>query len=259
MFGALRPSLGVAFIFLLPVSVFAQGTIAGTIRNTSGGVLPGVAVEAASPVLIEKVRTALSDDSGQYRIENLRPGVYIVRFVLAGFSTVVREGVELTGSLTATINADLRVGELEETLTVVGETPVVDLQSAQRETVMNNEFIKAIPTAGSYNSLLVLVPGLFGGQQDVATGPCNSCTFSAHGTVLSSARANRDGRLLQHGSPKSARSSISDRRTLSVWTSTGTRLRHWSRAETTTRMRASKELCLCARASCSWVCLASFP
>jgi len=181
---------------LLPSSGYAQAAIAGVVRDASGGVLPGVTVEASSPALIEKVRTAVSDGTGQYRIEDLRPGAYTVRFTLGGFSTVSREGVELTGSATATISIDMRVGAVEETITVTGETPVVDTQGARRQTVLTNEVINAIPSAGSYNSLLVLVPGVFGGQQDVASGPCNSCTFSAHGTLLSGGRANTEARLL---------------------------------------------------------------
>jgi hypothetical protein len=188
-------------ILLVSTSAWAQGSIAGVVRDTSGAVLPGVTVEASSPALIEKTRAAVSDDAGQYRIENLRPGLYTVRFVLAGFNTFSREGVELSGSATVSINADMRVGSIEETVTVTGESPVVDLQSAERQAVLTNEVIKAIPTAGSYNTLLVLVPALLGGQQDVGTGPCNSCTFSAHGTMLSLGgnRANTDGRLLVDG------------------------------------------------------------
>ena len=188
-------------ILAAPVAVHAQASIAGTVKDTSGALLPGVTVEASSPALIEKIRTAVSDGTGQYRIENLRPGLYTVKFVLTGFSAVSREGVELSGSATVSVNADLRVGSLEETVTVTGESPVVDLQSAQRQTVLTNDVIKAIPTAGSYNALLVLVPALLGGQQDVSTGPCNSCTFSAHGTLLSLGgnRANTDGRLLVDG------------------------------------------------------------
>ena len=192
---------GFAAVLLIPASLYAQASIAGIVRDTSGAILPGVTVEASSPALIEKVRSGVSDGTGQYRIENLRPGLYSVQFTLAGFNVVVREGIELTGSMTATVNAELRVGSLEETITVTGESPVVDLQSAQRQTVLTNEIIKAIPTAGSYNALLVLVPGVLGGQQDVAGGPCNSCTFSAHGTMLSLGgnRANTDGRLLVDG------------------------------------------------------------
>ena len=200
--GRVCAATSVALLILLaPAVVWAQASIAGTVKDTSGALLPGVTVEASSPALIEKVRTAVSDGTGQYRIENLRPGVYTVRFVLTGFSTVSREGVEVSGSATVSINADMRVGSLEETISVTGESPVVDLQSAERETVLTNDVIKAIPTAGSYNALLVLVPALLGGQQDVSTGPCNSCTFSAHGTLLSLGgnRANTDGRLLVDG------------------------------------------------------------
>src|SRR5688500_9028353 len=164
------PATAAFVILLAPAVVWAQATITGTVKDTSGAVLPGVTVEASSPALIEKTRSAVSDGTGQYRIENLRPGVYSVRFVLEGFSTISREGVELSGSATVNVNADLRVGSLQETVTVTGESPVVDTQSSQRQTVLTNEVIKAIPTAGSYNALLVLVPGLFGGQQDVSTG-----------------------------------------------------------------------------------------
>src|SRR5262249_6077146 len=111
------------------------------------------------------------------------------------------EGLELSGFATATVNADLKVGSVAETITVTADSPIVDLQSAQRQSVLTSEVIKAIPTSGSYNALLVLVPGILGGQQDVASGPCNSCTFSAHGTMLSLSgnRANTDGRLLVDG------------------------------------------------------------
>src|SRR5881628_2285778 len=105
----------------LPTIAFAQASLAGVARDTSGAVLPGVTVEAASPALIERVRTAVTDNSGQYRIENLRPGAYSVTFTLQGFAVVKREGVELSGSATATVNADMRVGGLEETVTVTGE------------------------------------------------------------------------------------------------------------------------------------------
>ena len=196
---AARLALVAALLVLLPSLALAQSSLAGVVRDDSGAVLPGVTVEASSPVLIEKVRSAVSDGSGQYRIENLRPGTYSVRFALSGFNAVLREGVELTGTQTTNISVELKVGSLEETITVTGETPVVDVQSSQRQTVLTSEVINAIPTAGSYNSLLVLVPGVFGGQQDVSTGPCNSCTFSAHGTLLSGGRANSEARLLVEG------------------------------------------------------------
>src|SRR5512138_1247117 len=121
---------------LVPTLVHAQAVIAGTIKDASGAVLPGVTVEASSPALIEKVRSAVSDGTGQYRIEDLRPGTYKVTFTLPGFSTFQREGIELTGSFTATVNADMRVGALQETVTVTGESPIVDTQSARRETTL---------------------------------------------------------------------------------------------------------------------------
>src|SRR5262245_49152993 len=102
-----------------------SGGIAGLVRDTSGAVLPGVTVEAASSALIEKVRAVVTDEQGQYKIFDLRPGTYAVTFTLPGFSTFRREGIELTTGFTATINADLRVGALEETITVSGQSPIV--------------------------------------------------------------------------------------------------------------------------------------
>src|SRR5262245_15417790 len=124
---------------LLPNVVHAQATIAGVIRDASAAVLPGVTVEASSPVLIEKTRTVVSDGTGQYRITDLLPGTYTVTFTLTGFSTVRREGIEVSGSGVITVNADLRVGALEETLTVTGQSPIVDTQSVRREVVLTNE------------------------------------------------------------------------------------------------------------------------
>src|SRR6185436_5627263 len=112
----------------LPAVAFAQASIAGVVRDTSGAVLPGVTVEAASPALIEKVRTVVTDGSGAYRIIELRPGTYTVTFSLAGFSTVKREGIMLEGTFVANVNAEMRVGAVEETITVTGSTPVVDTQ-----------------------------------------------------------------------------------------------------------------------------------
>src|SRR5690348_16206802 len=94
--------LALAFLLLLPALASAQATITGTARDISGAVLPGVTVEAASPALIERVRTVITDGTGQYRIVDLRPGTYVVTFTLPGFSTVKREGIELSGVFTAT-------------------------------------------------------------------------------------------------------------------------------------------------------------
>ena len=187
-----------ALIILIPAGARAQAVIAGSVRDTSGAVLPGVTVEASSPALIEKVRTSISDSSGQYRVEDLRPGVYKVTFTLPGFSTFEREGVELTGSFTATINAELRVGNLQETVTVTGESPIVDVSSARRQTVINNEVLKAIPTVRSYNALVVVVPGVVTNTNDVATGTATT-QFPIHGGRNNEGRMTIDG--LNVGNP----------------------------------------------------------
>src|SRR5688572_5776126 len=127
---AQRSAASLVFLLLLPSAVFAQAAITGVVRDASGAVLPGVTVEAASPVLIEKVRSVLTDGTGQYRIVDLRPGTYSVTFTLPGFTTAKRDGVELRGDFVASVGADLRVGSLEETVTVTGASPIVDVQSA---------------------------------------------------------------------------------------------------------------------------------
>src|SRR5262245_37268745 len=121
---------------LLPRMGYAQATLAGVVKDASGAVLPGVTVEAASPVLIEKARNAVTDGTGQYRITELPPGLYTLTFTLAGFNVVKREGIEVSGSGVFAINIDLRVGAVAETITVTGETPVVDTQSARRQAVL---------------------------------------------------------------------------------------------------------------------------
>lgn len=161
--------VSIAFLWLLmtPAAASAQASIAGQVKDASGAVLPGVTVEAASPVLIEKVRTVVTDGTGQYRIVDLRPGSYTVTFTLAGFNTIKREGIELTGSFTAAVDVDMRVGALEETITVTGETPIVDVRSATRQQVMDHDIIDAIPANRSPFALGVLIPGVASGSQDV--------------------------------------------------------------------------------------------
>src|SRR6187200_2658496 len=147
-------------VLLLPAGAYAQGAITGVVKDASGGVLPGVTVEAASPVLIEKVRSVVSDDSGQYRIVDLRPGTYTVTFSLPGFSSVKREGIELSGSFVATVNGDLKVGALEETITVTGETPIVDVQSAKTQQTVSKDIIAAIPSSRNAGGIQALIPGM---------------------------------------------------------------------------------------------------
>src|SRR3982750_2769255 len=120
----------VGVLLLVPGTARAQSAIAGIVKDTSGAVLPGVSVEAASDVLIEKARTVATDGAGQYKIVDLRPGVYTVTFSLSGFQTVKRQAVDLPTDFTATINAEMRVGALEESVTVSAASPVVDVQNA---------------------------------------------------------------------------------------------------------------------------------
>src|SRR4029077_19811872 len=125
--------------------------------------------EAASPVLIEKVRSVISDATGQYRIVNLLPGTYSVTFTLPGFSTVKRDGIELSGTFVATINGELKVGALEETITVTGETPIVDVQSAKVQQTVSKEVLAAIPSARTASSIQSLIPGLTGINNSAAS------------------------------------------------------------------------------------------
>lgn len=142
--------------------VFAQqnASIAGVVTDGSGAVLPGVTVEASSPALIEKVRTVVSDGTGQYRIVDLRPGSYAVTFTLPGFSTVRREGVELTVGFTAAINAELRVGAVEETVTVTGASPTVDIQNVNQIRVITKDLLDNIPTGRGFSNFAALIPGV---------------------------------------------------------------------------------------------------
>ncbi len=154
--------LGVVSLALLcaPETAFAQAAISGIVRDSSGAALPGVAVEASSPALIERSRTVITDSAGQYRIVDLRPGVYAVTFTLSGFKTIRREGILLEGSFTAPVNADLQLGALEETVTVTGESPVVDVVSNRQAVVVNREMLDAIPTATrSLQARAYLIPG----------------------------------------------------------------------------------------------------
>src|SRR6266699_1946935 len=135
MEGVIARRLALALLSLLAVPTMAAaqyGAISGTAKDTTGAVLPGVTVEAASPVLIEKVRTVVTDEQGRYNIVDLRPGVYRVTFTLPGFNTLVREGVALSSGFTAAVNADLPVGALQETVTVSGASPLVDTQNVRK-------------------------------------------------------------------------------------------------------------------------------
>jgi hypothetical protein len=174
--------------------VYAQASIIGTVKDTSGAVLPGVTVEAASPVLIEKVRTAVTDGNGIFQITELRPGTYTVTFSLTGFSTVKRDGVELRGDSITQLNVDLRVGGLEETVTVTGESPTVDVQSTTRQQVITRDVINTIPTGRNYTSLGQMITGVntTASDQGGALGdPMASLTI--HGSRTTDQRVMQNG------------------------------------------------------------------
>ena len=155
------PAMIAVCLLVAPLSAFAQG-IAGTVRDTSGAVLPGVTVEASSPALIEKTRSVVTDGGGQYNIVDLKPGTYTVVFSLPGFSTIQRAGIELTTGFTASINADLKVGSVEETITVTGASPVVDTQNSRSQVVLTRAVIDEIPTGRQIQNYAVLIPGVVG-------------------------------------------------------------------------------------------------
>ena len=184
-----------ACLVLLPTLAFAQASITGVVKDSSGAVLPGVTVEVASPVLIEKTREAVTDGSGLYRILDLRPGTYSVTFSLPGFTTVKREGIELTGSFIASINADMKVGGVAETITVSGETPIVDVQSVKRQTTLSNETLTTVPTARSWAATAVLIPGIViqaGTSADIQVTP-QMTVFGGAGGRANEGRMQVDG------------------------------------------------------------------
>src|SRR4051812_4925956 len=191
MRGAWKAVLIAAFV-LLPSLASAQGTLTGTVKDQSGAALPGVTVEAASPALIEKTRTAVTDSAGLYRIPGLNPGTYSLTFKLSGFNVVKREDIELSGTTTLTIPIELRVGAVQETVTVSGETPVVDLQNTQKETVLSNEVVKAIPGNRSVGTLLNAVPGLVVNDGALAASPTMTF-FAARGGPINEGRMTING------------------------------------------------------------------
>jgi hypothetical protein len=188
----------VGCFILVPTLADAQAILAGVVRDSSDAVLPGVNIEAASPVLIEKVRTAVTDGTGQYRITELPPGSYTLTVTLSGFSTVKREGIEVTGSGVIPINFQLRVGSVSETITVTGETPVVDTQSARHQAVLSNDIINTLPATRTYGALLSAIPGL----QVQGNGTASMTPFMAMFTA-NGGRAN-EGRMMIDGLPVAA-------------------------------------------------------
>jgi Carboxypeptidase regulatory-like domain len=191
---ARRSVAALLVVLLLPATALAQAAITGVVRDTSGAVLPGVTVEAASPVLIERTRSVVSDATGQYRIVDLRPGTYAVTFALPGFNTVKREGIELSGDFVATVSVELRVGALEETVTVTGESPIVDVQSARVQTIVDRDVIAAIPSSRNATGIQSLVPGMSSnGDSGGITGGTGGTAGNIHGGRASDSRTLHDG------------------------------------------------------------------
>ena len=195
-----------AFLALLAGTAFAQeGQVAGTVRDSSGAVIPGVQVEATSPALIEKVRSTTTDSSGQYRITNLPVGIYTVTFTLTGFTKQQRDNIELTSGFIAPINATMTVGQLTEVVTVAALTPTVDVQSARQITTFSGAEIRDLPTARTVASLMALTPGL---TQGILAYNCvggagvwcnpNIYGFNAHASVLDLDGLNQ-GRIMVDG------------------------------------------------------------
>ncbi|MGC4080656.1 MAG: TonB-dependent receptor [Vicinamibacterales bacterium] len=179
---AIARVLVASLLWLLPASAVAQSAIAGVVKDSSGAVLPGVTVEVASPQLIERVRSVSTDERGAYQLVDLRPGIYSVTFTLAGFNTSKREGLELPSDFTATVNGELKVGALEETVTVSGASPVVDVQSTAKAQVIDRDMLDSIPTAHTAQTAAALVAGVIMGTPDVGgSGAMNQNATTAHG------------------------------------------------------------------------------
>jgi hypothetical protein len=188
------------WLALVPAIAQAQASIAGVVNDASGAVLPGVTIEAASPALIEKVRTAVTDGRGQYRIDQLRPGLYTVTFTLSGFSTLKQEGIEVTGSATSTVNAELRVGAVTEAITVTGAAPTVDIRGIRQERVISRDLLDALPFGRTPQTAALLTPGSsavstfgaveIGGTNIIMTG---GGLTSVHGSRGGDSRVTIDG------------------------------------------------------------------
>lgn len=193
-------TLLLSVVFLVasfPATAFAQSALTGLVKDASGAVLPGVTVEAASDVLIERARTAVTDGQGLYRIVDLRPGVYTVTFTLPGFNSFRRQGLELPADFTMTVNADMRVGAIEETVTVSGESPTVDVQSTSRVQVLSREVLDAIPTGRTLQGMAQLVTGVNLNVPDVGGSRAMQQTYmSARGLTSANNIVQVDGLMI---------------------------------------------------------------
>jgi hypothetical protein len=186
--------VGLLALAIMPRTASAQSAISGLVTDTSGGILPGVTVEAASDVLIEKVRSVVSDGQGRYSIVDLRPGTYKVTFTLPGFSSFVRGNIELPANFNATVNAEMAVGSLEETITVTGGSPLVDVTSTQKQAVIPRNVLDAVPTGRTYAAEGALVPGVKVSESNVGGARSGSQQrLTVHGSVSFDATIEIDG------------------------------------------------------------------
>jgi hypothetical protein len=182
---------------VLPVAVYAQSAIVGVVKDNTGAVLPGVTVEAASEVLIERIRSVTTDGDGQYRIIDLRPGTYIVTFTLAGFQTVRREAIQLPAEFTATINIELKIGELSETITVTGAAPIVDTTTAVHTQVLDREAIDVIPTGRTIQGMGQLIVGVNLNLPDTGGARAMQQTYmNTHGMTAANNTVMVDGMMV---------------------------------------------------------------
>src|SRR6266545_1241564 len=198
----MRKPFACAFVLVvcaafLPSVASAQSAITGVVKDTSGAVLPGVSVEAASDVLIEKSRTVVTDGQGQYKVVDLRPGKYVVTFTLPGFQILKRENVELPSEFTATINADLKVGGLEESVTVSGQSPIVDVTTAVHTQVLSREAIDAIPSGRTIQGMGQLIVGISLSLPDTGGARAMQQTYmSTHGMTTANTTVLVDGMMI---------------------------------------------------------------
>jgi hypothetical protein len=188
--------LVLAALVIIPATAHAQASasIVGTVKDSSGAVIPGVSVEASSPVLIEKTRSAITNESGQYSIESLRPGAYTVTFTLPGFTSVKREGIELAGAFVATVNAEMKAGVVAEAVTVTAEAPIVDVTSSRAQEVLSGVTVAEIPTSRQYSAFAQLIPALNVQQNDFeGNNPAIFSVFQIHGGRRNEGQVLLDG------------------------------------------------------------------
>ena len=185
------------FLAVLPRVAHAQSAIAGVVKDTSGAVLPGVTVEASSAVLIEQVRTVITDGAGQYKVVDLRPGMYVVTFTMPGFQTLKREQVDLPADFTSVINVEMKVGAIEESVTVAASSPVVDVQNASHMSVLNRDAMDEIPTGRTIQGLGQLIVGVNLSLPDTAGARGMQQTYmSTHGQSAANNTVMVDGMMV---------------------------------------------------------------